>query len=34
MENPREFLEKFCLSVDTFAHLLELINFRLELTLA
>ena len=33
-ENPREFREKFRLSVDAFAHLLELIKLRLENTLA
>jgi len=33
-ENPREFWEKFRLPVDAFAHLLELINLRLENTLA
>ena len=33
-ENPREFREKFRLSVDAFAHFLELINLRLENTLA
>ena len=25
-ENPREFRERFCLSVDAFAHLLEKVN--------
>jgi len=33
-ERPREFREKFRLSVDAFAHLLELINLGLENTLA
>jgi len=33
-ETPREFREKFRLSVDAFAHLLELINLGLENTLA
>ena len=33
-ENPREFREKIHLSVDAFAHLLELINLGLENTLA
>jgi len=33
-ESPREFQENFCLSVDAFAHFLELLNLRLENTLA
>ena len=33
-ENPTEFREKFRLSVDAFAHLLELINLGLENTVA
>ena len=31
-ENPRNFPVKFCLSVEAFAHLLELINLREEHT--
>ena len=30
VENPREFQEKFCLPVDAFIHILELIGPRLE----
>jgi len=30
IENPREFREKFCLPVDAFIHLLELIGLHLE----